>query len=204
VLGLDKSQYAIVKEDPALNVYRSPANHVRALRFNTTKSVFQDIRLRQAVSVAIDRKALIAGTQFGLGRIASCLYPEDHSAHNPELKPVAYDPTRAKQLLAEAGYAKGLSVRGYFTSSTAGQTVADAIKNMLAKVGIDWQTEPLAPAAVAARMKPRARRGKAARIADRSRPVLRSQRGQCRNGSFSTDPASIACQFMFASPRKQT
>ena len=153
VLSVDKSQYSIVKEDPALNVYRLPLNHTRALRFNNTKGVFQDIRLRQAVSVAIDRKALIAGTQFGLGRIASCLYPEDHWAHNPELKPVAYDPARAKELLAAAGYAKGLSVRGYFTASTAAQTVADAIKNMLAKVGIDWQVEPLAPAAVAARMK---------------------------------------------------
>jgi peptide/nickel transport system substrate-binding protein len=62
VLQLDKSQYATMKNDPDVNVHRIPGNHLNALRFNTTKGVFQDIRLRKAVSHAIDRKALIAGT----------------------------------------------------------------------------------------------------------------------------------------------
>jgi peptide/nickel transport system substrate-binding protein len=152
VLTLDKSQYATVKSDPELNVYRIPANHVTALRFNVTKSLFKDIRLRQAVSHAIDRPALIAGTQFGLARLASCMYPDDHWCHNPNLKPVAYDPDLSKKLLAEAGHAGGLKIRGYFGNTTMSQTIAEAIKGMLAKVGIDWQVELLAPAAAAARM----------------------------------------------------
>jgi peptide/nickel transport system substrate-binding protein len=45
VLTLDKSQYAAAKSDPEFNVYRIPANHVTALRFNVTKSLFKDIRL---------------------------------------------------------------------------------------------------------------------------------------------------------------
>ena len=81
-----------MKNDAAFNVYRLPGNHVNALRFNTLKGVFQDIRLRKAVSHAIDRQALIAGTQFGLARLASCMFPDDHWCHNPNLKPVAYDP----------------------------------------------------------------------------------------------------------------
>jgi peptide/nickel transport system substrate-binding protein len=151
-LVLDKSQYTAMKGDPDLNIYRIPGNHVSALRFNVTKSVFQDIRLRQAVSHAIDRKALIAGTQFGLARLASCMYPDDHWCHNPELKPVAYDPDLSKKLLADAGYAKGLTVKGYYVNTTMGQTIAEAIKNMLGKVGIDWQVELMAPAASATRM----------------------------------------------------
>src|SRR5262249_33466537 len=49
---LEKSQYAALKGDPNVNVYRYPGNHLVALRFNTTKGVFQDIRLRKAVSHA--------------------------------------------------------------------------------------------------------------------------------------------------------
>ena len=152
VLTLDKSQYAGVKNDPEFKVYRIPGNHVNALRFNTAKGVFQDVRLREAVSHAIDREALIAGTQFGLARLASCMYPSDHWCHNPNLKPVSYDPVLSKKLISEAGHAGGLTVRGYYNNTTTGQTIAEAVKSMLAKVGIDWQVDLLAPAAVAARM----------------------------------------------------
>jgi peptide/nickel transport system substrate-binding protein len=152
-LTLEKSQYTAVKSDPELNVYRLPANHVNALRFNVTKSVFRDIRLRKAVSHAIDREALIVGTQFGLARLASCMYPEDHWCHNPNLKPVAYDPEMAKKLLAEAGHGGGLTVRGYYNNTSMDQTVAEAVKSMLAEVGIDWQVELLATLAWTARMK---------------------------------------------------
>ena len=151
-LTLDKSQYAALKDDPSVTVYRLPASHVNALRFNTTKGVFQDVRLRTAVSHALDRKALIAGTQLGFARLASCMFPGDHWCHNPELAPVAYDPALSKKLLAEAGHANGLTVRGYYINTTMGQTIAEAVKNMLAKVGIDWQVDLLPATALATRM----------------------------------------------------
>lgn len=81
------------------------------------------------------------------------MYPEDHWAHNPDLQPVAYDRDLAKSLLAQAGHREGLTVRGYYNNTTQGQTVAAAIKNMLAQVGVDWQVEFLAPVAVTARLK---------------------------------------------------
>ena len=75
----------------------------------------KDIRVRKAISHAIDRKALIAGVDFGLGRPASCNYPEDHWCHNPSLKPVNYDPAFSKKLLDQAGYKNGLTIRGYMS-----------------------------------------------------------------------------------------
>jgi len=152
---LEKSQYAAMTSDPNLNIYRFPANHVNGLRFNVTTGVFQDLRLRKAVSHAIDRKALIAGTQFGLARLASCMYPDDHWCHNPDLKPVTYDPDLSKKLLAEAGFGGGLTVKGYYVNTAMGQTIAEAVKNMLAKVGIDWQVELTAPALASTRMQNR-------------------------------------------------
>src|SRR5262249_59338854 len=93
---------------------------------------------------------LIGGARYGLAGLASCMFPRDHWCHNPELAPVTYDPVLSKKLLAEAGHANGLTVRGYYINTTMGQTIAEAVKNMLAKVGIDWQVD-LLPAAVTAK-----------------------------------------------------
>ena len=152
LLTVDKSQYLAVKNDPSLQVFVQPLNSVNALRFNCTKGVCQDLRVRRAISHAIDRRALIAGTQFGLARLASCMYPEDHWAHNPDLKPVPFDPGLAKSLLAEAGHGNGLTVHGFYNNTAPGQTAAGAIKNMLAHVGVTWEVELLAPVAATARL----------------------------------------------------
>lgn len=151
-LLLDKSQYALAMRDPKLQVFKWPRNALTALRFNSVKGVFTDIRLRKAVSHAIDREALIFGTQFGLGRLASAMYPNDHWAHNPNLEPVPHDPELAKQLLAEAGYGDGLTITGFVYNTTGSQTVAEAIKAMLLEVGIDWQVESVPPPVAAAKI----------------------------------------------------
>jgi peptide/nickel transport system substrate-binding protein len=84
---IGKSLYGALKRDPNAETYAEPANHLRGYIFNHTRPPFNDIRARQAVAYAIDRNALIAGIEFGMGRIASCLYPDDHWAHNPNLSP---------------------------------------------------------------------------------------------------------------------
>ncbi len=152
-LGIDTSQYQLVRRDSRLKVYKQSANHLVGYSFNHAKGPAMDIRVRKAISHAIDRKALIMGTQFGLGIEASCMYPGDHWGHNPKLKPVEYDPELSKKLLAEAGYADGLKIRGYNSNTASAQPVSSAIKNMLAKVGIEWQVDSLDPVAIDDRLK---------------------------------------------------
>jgi peptide/nickel transport system substrate-binding protein len=153
VMTLTKQQYQMVKNARNLNVYISPVNHVRALRFNHAKGPATDIRVRQAVSLAIDRKALIVAAEMGMGRPATSLYPEDHWASNPNLKPWPYDPEKAKRLLAEAGYANGLVLKGYMRNDTQSKTWTEIIKNMLLKVNVDWQVDVLDAVATSDRMK---------------------------------------------------
>ncbi|MCP4754733.1 MAG: ABC transporter substrate-binding protein [Proteobacteria bacterium] len=152
-MGVDKSQYGLVKRDRNLHVTVVPQNHVFGFTFNHTSAPMKDIRVRKAVSHAIDRRALIVGTQFGLARLASGMYPEDHWAHNPDLKPVSYDPELSRRLLAEAGYADGLTLRGSFGSDPIAQSIATAAKGMFAKVGINWDVRFLDPAAINDSMK---------------------------------------------------
>lgn len=145
---IDPSQYPMIKNDRNLQVYVYPLNHQFGMRFNHKAGPCKDIRVRKAISHAIDRKALITGVSFGLGRPASALYPDDHWCHNPALKPVNYDPALSKKLLAEAGYKNGLTLKGYTLNTTDSQTSAEAIKAMLAKVGILWKVEMLDMAAI--------------------------------------------------------
>ena len=152
-MGVDVSQYNLVKNDPSLKIYVYPGNHQMSLRFNLAKGPCKDIRIRQAVSHAIDRKAIINGVLFGLGIEASCMYPEVHWAHNPNLKPVTYDPELSKKLLAEAGYANGLTLKGYMGNDSIYKTTGEVVKNMLAQVGITWNYESLDSAATSDKMK---------------------------------------------------
>jgi peptide/nickel transport system substrate-binding protein len=152
-MALDPSQYPMVKNDRSLNVYVYPLNWVVGMRFNHKDGPCKDLRVRKAISHALDRKALINGVVFGLGDPASCAFPYEHWAHNPSLKPVAYDPELSKKLLAEAGYKDGLTIKGYMYNTTVDQTGAEAMKNMLAKVGITWNVELLDPAAAAQKMR---------------------------------------------------
>ncbi|MBI4767677.1 MAG: hypothetical protein HY787_24300 [Deltaproteobacteria bacterium] len=152
-LVLDPSQIPMFKNERQLQVFTNNINWVNALRFNHKDGPCRDIRVRKAISHAIDRKALIRGVDFGLGRIASCMYPEDHWCHNPALKPVSYDPELSKKLLAQAGYKNGLTIKGYMSNLTQAISSAEAIKAMLAKVGITWNIEFLDPAASSARMR---------------------------------------------------
>lgn len=152
-MGVSKAQYQMIKDDPSFYVYDFPSNTVISLIFNQAGGPCRDIRVRQAISHAIDRKALIAGTQFGMARIASCYWPGDHWAHNPNLEPVAHDPELSKRLLKEAGYEKGLTVTGITYNLTETTTLAAAVKNMLAGVGITWQVDALDPAAIDDRMR---------------------------------------------------
>ncbi len=136
---LNANQYKLVKDDPNFDVATFPVNWLVFLTFNNAKGPCADIRVRQAISHAIDRKALVMGTQFGLGRVSSCIYPNDHWAHNPDLKPVSYDPELSRKLLAQAGYGGGLTIKGFTLNSPEAQAFAKAVMAMLEKVDITWK-----------------------------------------------------------------
>ena len=147
-IKLDKHQYSILKDDPKYHVYVFPQPDTAAYAFNSAKGPCRDILVRKAISHAIDRKALIHGIEFGLARIASCIYPGNHWAHNPNLKPVSFDPELAKQYLKEAGYENGLKLMCVSPNTVAARARTLAVKSMLAKIGIDLKVDSLDPVAV--------------------------------------------------------
>ena len=127
-----------LKADPNIKVYIWPGNRVAHIGMNCQKPPFDDVRIRQAINYAVDREALIKGVLMGLGYPAdSIVAPGVWGYHG--VKKYTYDPDRARELLAEAGYPDGLKVTiwtpqgRYFMDK---ETVV-AIQAQLREVGID-------------------------------------------------------------------
>jgi len=74
------------------------------LGYNLKDPKFQDLRVRQAISYAIDKNEIIEGVQLGLGLVATGPYKPDTLWYNPKVAQYPYDPEKAKSLLAEAGW----------------------------------------------------------------------------------------------------
>ena len=84
--------------------YRHPSFGYTYLGYNLTLPMFADVRVRQALNLAIDKEELVRGVLMGLGKVATGPFLPDSWAYNPDVHPVRYDPAKAKALLAEAGW----------------------------------------------------------------------------------------------------
>ncbi|WP_394525526.1 ABC transporter substrate-binding protein [Paenarthrobacter nicotinovorans] len=100
----------------------------------------KDVRVRQAINYAFDTKALLNAVENGAGTTTSQIFmPTDAAAYVADLDShYSYDPEKARKLLAEAGYASGLTIP-MNTVTVLGTTVYTLIKQQLADVGITVQ-----------------------------------------------------------------
>lgn len=101
------------------------------------KNPFKDTRVRQAISMMIDRAGLVEHILFGEGEPTMNQVPEGMLGYNADLQPV-YDPAAAKKLLAEAGYPKGFGMEldGSNDRFLSDGDVTQAIGQLLARGGL--------------------------------------------------------------------
>jgi len=105
----------------------------------------RDVRVRRAMSLAINREALCRQTMDGLAEPAGQLVPRGYLGHSDALAPPAYDIARAQALLAEAGYPQGfqLTLHGPNDRYVNDARVAQAVGAMLTRAGIETQVETM-------------------------------------------------------------
>ncbi len=87
-----------------VNKFKYEDNFMYGFYFNLKVPLFQDRRLRQAIYYAINKPSIIQGVQAGMGRPCWGPIPPESWAYNPNIKTYSYDPAKARQLLAEAGW----------------------------------------------------------------------------------------------------
>ncbi len=130
--------------DPArYAVLRGTTNGEVVLGMNNRTKGLDDKRVRQAIRYAIDRQALLDSVWNGQGTLIGSMVPptdpwyEDLSGQYP------YDPEKAKKLLAEAGYADGLTLRMRLPTLAYAKGAGQFVQSQLAAVGITVQIDEL-------------------------------------------------------------
>lgn len=154
-----------LEKNKAISVFKRPATRVIFLvpdherdrsPFITTKdgrpldkNPLKDLRVRKAISMAIDRDAICKSLMEGLAIPASQLAAPGILGYNPDLKVDKYDPVQAKKLLAEAGYADGfgLTIHGPNNRFLNDAKISQAVGQMLSRIGISVKVETM-PVAV--------------------------------------------------------
>ena len=139
-LLVDNLAKEILKSNSALVDEKFPGNFSVMVRLNAADPALKDVRVRQAISLAIDRQgianALGGGTGIVNGPIPTAL--TDYAAKVSDLPNFTQDQAKAKQLLADAGFGSGLKLTAVLLRSPQNrQIMLEAMQPMLKAVGID-------------------------------------------------------------------
>ncbi|MGY2128544.1 ABC transporter substrate-binding protein [Blastococcus sp. SYSU DS0617] len=119
--------------------------HLWFLSLNVGEGPTADLRVRQAINLAIDREGMATDLLADTAVPALSVLPPANSAAVPDPDAYRYDPEEARRLLAEAGYAEGFSTVLTTSTSGSGQIIpvemAEYIQANLAEVGIDAEID---------------------------------------------------------------
>lgn len=147
LIGVAPESAIQAESDPNLKVTRGSNTTEITMSLNNTQPPLDDPRVRQAITHAIDKTAIVEGANFGFGTVINT-HATPVEPYWIEYEPYPYDPERARELLAEAGYGDGLTLRfalpePYFIERTAGQVIAQQLREVGIEVDlsiVEWGT----------------------------------------------------------------
>ena len=130
-----------MRKDPNVVMLEQPGLNIGYLAYNTTKKPFDDVRVRKAINMAIDKKAIISAVYLSTGLAAINPIPPTQWSYNKSIKDDAFDPAAAKKALAAAGYPNGFTTdlwampvsRPYNPNA---KRIAELMQADLAKIGV--------------------------------------------------------------------
>lgn len=130
-----------IRADSGLVLMREEELNVGYLAFNVTKPPFDDLRVRRALAMAIDKAAIVAGIYGPGGTAARSPLPPNLWGHDPALPEPPLDRPAAQRLLAEAGFPSGFEADLWYPPVSRaynpnGRRVADLIQADLARIGV--------------------------------------------------------------------
>ena len=132
----------VMKQDPNLRVLQQAGFNLGFLAYNVTHPPLDQLKVRQALDMAIDKQAIIKAVYQGAGQLAQNALPPAQWSYDPSVKDAPYDPVKAKALLKEAGVAPGTTLNLWAmtvqrASNPNARMSAQMIQQDWAKVGIN-------------------------------------------------------------------
>jgi len=138
VIDILPSDLARVQANSSLQVFRAPNLSTNYVGFNCTVPPFNDPRVRQAINYAIDKTAIVNNVYMGTGGVATGpINSRVWASTSSQLAPFEYNPARARQLLAEAGFPNGFSTSIILNETAQRIDTAEIVQNMLRQVGVN-------------------------------------------------------------------
>ncbi|MEJ7138251.1 ABC transporter substrate-binding protein [Amphibiibacter pelophylacis] len=138
-------------QQAGITVEGAGSMNMLALVFNAAKKPYSDLRVRQALFYAIDTDKLMAIAIKGKGKLASCYLNEENPSYSKASDVYAYNPDKAKALLAEAGV-KGLKITLKAVNISWLATAVNTIKESWDAIGVETTLEVMDTAALASQM----------------------------------------------------
>jgi len=127
-----------IDSTPGLSVQLYPSTRVDFIQLDEHFAPFKNLLVRQALNYAINRKAIVQLAYQGHATAGASFMPYKMKFFDSSIQPYPYDPAKAKQLLAKAGYPHGFNTFLITVSGdVAGQAEAIVVKSELAAVGIN-------------------------------------------------------------------
>ena len=138
IMELETIDINKIEDDSDLTLYEKPSTRINFFGMNTEKAPFDNMKVRQAFEYAIDKEAAMIVAINGAGIEANSIMAPSFLGYVDS--PYSYDPEKAKELLAEAGYPDGFEMT-IWASGDERQRVAQVIQANLMEVGVDATIE---------------------------------------------------------------
>ncbi len=117
--SLTPDMVVTLEQEPRLAILRGPGTVLQYMGFNYRDPILKDVRVRQALAYAIDRRPMLEYLWRGFAQPAASILPPQSWAYSADVPVYNYDPERAQQLLDAAGYPAIAGVRFHLTMKTS-------------------------------------------------------------------------------------
>jgi ABC-type transport system substrate-binding protein len=105
--GVDPWAVGSFRKDDRFTLFSAPSNSYNYIGWNLRRPMFQDLRVRQALAHAVNIGQMIRYVLYGYGVQSTGVFTPEMWFFNPDVQPLVYDPQKARDLLAEAGWKLG-------------------------------------------------------------------------------------------------
>lgn len=144
VHDLSSSSFSTVEESDNARLISLPGPSIQSFQFNLIEGITKDVKVRQALNMAVDKQMIVDALLGGYGEPISTLQGKLSFGYDPELQDYPYDPEQARKLLKEAGVAEGAEISIDYRSSnqTVGE-IAQALSGFFGEIGINASVNPV-------------------------------------------------------------
>ena len=147
-VDVDPSVYPIYSSNPELKDEMHGFQPTGCYSLTLNVKTFPDAKVREAIALSIDRKAICDSILHGTATVPTSYIPAGIIGHDDTLPEFEYNPERAKELLAEAGYPDGIDVRVTVNTKYQGNVaIATAFQEQAKAAGIRVQVDQVDSAA---------------------------------------------------------